>query len=175
VLAILDEAFGVQKAMLTTVHGYTSSQALVDSPQPKDLRRGRAAAMNMIPTSTGAAIATAATLPQLTDLFDGISIRVPVPTVSLSDMVVLVGKEHVTIEEVNAAMEAACKKPRWKGIVTCTNEPLVSTDFIGDSHSATIDLGLTRVTGGNLVKVVAWYDNEWGYSNRLAEMAMYFA
>lgn len=172
VLAMLDEAFGVEKAMLTTVHGYTSSQALVDSPQPKDLRRGRAAAMNIIPTSTGAAKATGETLPQMEGVFDGIAIRVPVPTVSLSDMTVLLKKAIVTVEEVNEALRKASKKPRWKGVVAVTEEPLVSTDFIGDPHSATVDLGLTRVTGGNLVKVVAWYDNEWGYANRLAEMAM---
>ena len=172
VLAILDEAFGVEKAMLTTVHGYTSSQALVDSPQPQDLRRGRAAAVNMIPTTTGAAKATTETLPQLTDVFEGIAIRVPVPTVSLSDMTVLLNTEAVTIDQVNNVFHQAVKKARWKGVVAVTELPLVSTEFVGDPHSATVDLGLTRVTGGNLVKVVAWYDNEWGYANRLAEMAM---
>lgn len=171
VLAILDEAFGVEKAMLSTVHAYTSTQELVDSPIPKDPRRGRAAACNIVPTTTGAAKATGETLPQFNNLFDGISIRVPVPTVSLSDMV-MVMKRNVTVEEVNKAIVEATKKARWKGIVAATDEPLVSTDFIGDPHSAIVALDLTTVVGGNLLKVVAWYDNEWGYSNRLAEMAI---
>jgi len=174
VIAILDEAFGVQKAMLTTVHGYTSSQNLVDGPHRSDPRRGRAAAMNIVPTSTGAAKATGLTLPKVDNKFDGISIRVPVPTVSLSDMTVLLEKD-VTEEEVKKTLIAATKKARWKGIVACSDEPLVSTDYIGDPHSATVDLDMTRVVDGNLVKVVAWYDNEWGYANRLAEMALKIA
>lgn len=168
VSAIIEEAFGIEKAMMTTVHGYTASQALVDSPK-KDLREGRAAAENIVPTSTGAAIAVALTIPSLKGKFDGLSIRVPVPTVSLSDMTFLL-KKNVTIEEVNDAVIAASKTPRFKGLVGVTNEPLVSSDFIGDPHSATVDLLLTNVVDGNLVKVVAWYDNEWGYSHSLVEL-----
>lgn len=170
VTAILEEAFGIQKAIMTTVHGYTASQSLVDAPK-KDLREGRAAAENIVPTSTGAAIAVTLTIPELKNKFDGLSIRVPVPTVSLSDMTFLL-KRSVTIEEVNAAIIAATKTPRWKDIVGVTNEPLVSSDFIGDPHSATVDLLLTNVVDGDLVKVVAWYDNEWGYSHALVELCL---
>lgn len=167
---IIEDAFGIEKAMLTTVHGYTASQALVDGPR-KDARESRAAAENLVPTSTGAAIAVGLTIPSLQGHFDGMSVRVPVPTVSLSDMVFVL-KRDVTVEEVNAAMIAASKTPAFDGIVGVTNEPLVSSDFIGDPHSATVDLGLTNVVGGNLVKVVAWYDNEWGYSHSLVELCL---
>ncbi len=170
VSAIIEEAFGIEKAMMTTVHGYTASQALVDSPK-KDMREGRAAAENIVPTSTGAAIAVALTIPTLKGRFDGLSIRVPVPTVSLSDMTFLL-KKNVTIDEVNAAILAAVKTPRFASIVGTTDEPLVSSDFIGDPHSATVDLSLTNVVDGNLVKVVAWYDNEWGYSHSLVELCL---
>lgn len=173
VMAILDEAFGIEKAMLTTVHSYTSTQNLVDGSSD-DLRRARAAAINMVPTSTGAAKATAKTLPNLNNKFDGISIRVPVPTVSLSDIVILM-KKDVTEEEVNNAFRQAIKTPRWKGVVDVSDEPLVSTDYIGNPHSAIIDSELTRVVDGNLVKVVAWYDNEWGYSQRLVEMVLFYS
>lgn len=168
VSAILEEAFGIEKAMMTTIHGYTASQALVDSPR-KDMREGRAAAENIVPTSTGAAIAVALTIPSLKGKFDGLSVRVPVPTVSLSDMTYLL-KKNVTIEEVNEAIIAASSTPRFKGLVGVTDEPLVSSDFIGDPHSATVDLALTNVVDGDLVKVVAWYDNEWGYSHSLVEL-----
>lgn len=170
VSAIIEAAFGIEKAMMTTVHGYTASQSLVDSPK-KDLREGRAAAENIVPTSTGAAIAVALTIPSLKGKFDGLSIRVPVPTVSLSDMTFLL-KKNVTIEEVNTAIIAATKTPRFSNIVGTTDEPLVSSDFIGDPHSATVDLSLTNVVDGNLVKVVAWYDNEWGYSHSLVELCL---
>lgn len=170
VSAIIEEAFGIEKAMMTTVHGYTASQSLVDSPK-KDLREGRAAAENIVPTSTGAAIAVALTIPSLKGKFDGLSVRVPVPTVSLSDMTFLL-KKNVTIDEVNAAIIAATKTPRFSNIVGTTDEPLVSSDFIGDPHSATVDLSLTNVVDGNLVKVVAWYDNEWGYSHSLVELCL---
>jgi glyceraldehyde 3-phosphate dehydrogenase len=173
VMAILEEAFGIEKAMLTTVHGYTATQNLVDGNN-SDLRRARAAALNMVPTSTGAAIATTKTLPSLEGKFDGISIRVPVPTVSLSDIVILL-KQDVTEEEVNDAFRKAIKTPRWKNIVDISDEPLVSTDYIGNPYSAIVDADLTRVVDGNLVKIVAWYDNEWGYSQRLAEMVLFYA
>ncbi|MBU1126483.1 type I glyceraldehyde-3-phosphate dehydrogenase [Patescibacteria group bacterium] len=173
VMAIMDEAFGVKKAMLTTVHGYTSTQNLVDGPH-KDLRRARAAAENMIPTSTGAAISTTETLPSLKNKFDGLAIRVPLSTVSVSD-ITLVLKKKVTAEDIEKVIKKATKLPRFKGIVTWTEEPLVSSDFIGNPYSAVIDLPMTRVVDGDLVKIFAWYDNEWGYANRLAEMAIFLA
>ncbi len=173
VTAIMDQAFGVKKALMTTVHGYTSTQNLIDGPH-KDLRRARAAAVNMIPTSTGAAIATTETLPKLKNKFDGLAIRVPLPTMSLSDMTFLL-KKRVTVEKIHAAMKKAVKTPRFKGIVDWTDEPLVSSDLIGNPHSAVVDFGLTRVVDGDLVKIVAWYDNEWGYANRLAELALFTA
>ncbi len=173
VMAIMDEAFGVKKAVLSTVHGYTSTQNLVDGPH-KDLRRARAAAVNMIPTTTGAAIATTQTLPSLKNKFDGIAIRVPVPTTSLTD-ITMVLKKKVTAEEIERAVKAACKKPRWKKIVSWTNKPLVSSDYVGNPYSAVIDLPMTRVVDGDLVKILAWYDNEWGYAHRLAEMAVFMA
>lgn len=173
VAAIMESAFGVKKAMLTTIHGYTSTQNLVDGPH-KDLRRARAAAENMIPTTTGAAIATTQTLPKLKNKFDGLSVRVPVPTVSMSDITFLL-KKKVTVDQVNEAFKKAVRSPRWKGIVAVEKNPLVSSDFIGNPYSAIVDLDLTRVVDGDLVKIVAWYDNEWGYANRLAEMALFLA
>ncbi|HBB38323.1 MAG: Glyceraldehyde-3-phosphate dehydrogenase, type I [Candidatus Magasanikbacteria bacterium GW2011_GWD2_43_18] len=169
VVAIMDAAFGIEKAMLTTVHSYTADQNLQDGPH-KDLRRARAAAQNMVPTTTGAAEATAKVMPSLAGTFEGIAIRVPTISVSLTDITMLL-KKDVTVEQVNKALKTAAKKKHWQGIFTVTEEPLVSSDFIGDSHSSIADLELTRVVGGNLVKVVAWYDNEWGYANRLVEMA----
>jgi glyceraldehyde 3-phosphate dehydrogenase len=168
VMAVLSAELGIEKSMMTTVHSYTASQALQDGPS-KDLREGRNAAENIVPTTTGAAKAAALTVPELKDVFDGLSIRVPTPVVSLSD-ITLVAKRNTTVEEVNEILTKASKQARYKGILAVTSEPLVSRDLIGDSHSAIVDLSLTKVVGGNLVKVVAWYDNEWGYSNRLIEM-----
>lgn len=173
VTAVLEDVFGIEKAIMTTVHGYTASQALVDSVRP-DWREGRAAAENMVPTTTGAAVAVTKTLPQLKDRFHGISIRVPLSTVSLSDMVFLL-KKNVTVDEVNAALVKASKTPRFKGVLATSSEPLVSSDYVGNPASATVDMQLTQVVDGNLVKVVAWYDNEWGYANRLIEMAVLVA
>lgn len=167
VMAIMDAEFGVEKAMLTTVHSYTASQVLQDAPA-KDLREGRSAAENMVPTTTGAAIAVTLTVPQLKDKFDGLSVRVPTPVVSLSD-VTMVLKKNTTKEEINKVLKAASKEPYYQGIVGYSEEPLVSSDYIGNSNSGTIDSLLTNVVAGNLVKVVVWYDNEWGYSNRLVE------
>jgi glyceraldehyde 3-phosphate dehydrogenase len=168
VAAVVEGAFGVEKAMMTTIHSYTADQRLQDAPH-KDLRRARAAAENIVPTTTGAAIAATEALPALKGVFDGLAIRVPTPVVSLSDFV-FVTKKDVTIEEVNNVFRKAAKEPYYQGILAVTDEPLVSNDFKGNSHSAIVDLGLTNVVGGNLVKVVAWYDNEWGYSNRLVEL-----
>lgn len=168
VMAVLETEFGVEKSMLTTVHSYTASQALQDAPK-KDLREGRNAAENMVPTSTGAAIAVSLALPQLQGKFDGVSIRVPTPVVSLSDVTALL-KRSVSVEEINETFKRASKEPFYQGILGVSEEPLVSSDYIGNSHSGTVDLLLTKVVGGNLVKVMVWYDNEWGYSNRLVEV-----
>ncbi|NCU38033.1 type I glyceraldehyde-3-phosphate dehydrogenase [Candidatus Saccharibacteria bacterium] len=169
VMAVLENAFGIEKAMLTTVHSYTASQRLQDAPA-KDLREARAAAENIVPTTTGASRAAAKVLPVLEGRFGGISVRVPSPVVSLSDIVALLARD-VTVDEVNKAFQDAAAKPFYQGILDVTDEELVSSDFKGNSHSAIVDLSLTNVVSGNLVKVVAWYDNEWGYSNRLVELA----
>ena len=168
VMAVLESNFGIEKAMMTTVHSYTSDQRLQDAPH-KDLRRARAAAENIIPTSTGASIAAGQALPAISGVFGGPSLRVPTPVVSLSDFVV-VTKRNVTAEEVNEAFKKAAAEPYYQGILDVTEEELVSGDFIGNSHSCIVDLNLTNVVAGNLLKVVAWYDNEWGYSNRLVEV-----
>lgn len=168
VMSIMDAEFGIEKAMLTTVHSYTASQMLQDGPA-KDMRESRAAAENIVPTTTGAAIAVTLTVPQLKDKFDGMSIRVPTPVVSISD-VTMVLKKNTTVEAINAVMKKAAKEPFYQGIVGVSEEPLVSSDYIGNSHSGIVDLLLTNVVAGNLAKVVVWYDNEWGYSNRLVEV-----
>lgn len=168
VMAILDAEFGVEKSLLTTVHSYTASQALQDAPS-KDLREGRNAAENIVPTTTGAAIAVTKTLPQLEGKFDGLSIRVPTPVVSISDITVLLGR-NTTVEELNNVFKKAASEPFYQGILGVSEEPLVSRDYIGNSHSGVVDLLLTKVVGGNLAKIMVWYDNEWGYSNRLVEL-----
>jgi glyceraldehyde 3-phosphate dehydrogenase len=168
VMAILEAEYGVEKSLLTTVHSYTASQVLQDAPA-KDLREGRNAAENIVPTTTGAAIAVTLTLPQLKDKFDGLSIRVPTPVVSLSDITVLL-KRNATVEELNETFKKAAKEPFYQGILDVSEEPLVSSDYIGNSHSGIVDLLLTKVVGGNLAKIMVWYDNEWGYSNRLVEV-----
>ena len=168
VVNVMDSKFGIAKALMTTVHSYTSTQALQDGPA-KDVRKGRAAAENIVPTTTGAAIATTLVVPSLKGNFNGMSVRVPTPVVSLSDITMLL-KQDVSKDQVNQAFKEASKQPYYQGILGVTEEELVSSDFIGDSHSAVVDLNLTDVVGGNLVKVVAWYDNEWGYSNRLVEV-----
>lgn len=170
IMAILADKIGIEKSMMTTVHSYTASQVLQDGPS-KDLREGRSAAENIVPTTTGAATAAALTVPEIKGVFDGMSIRVPTPVVSLSD-ITLVSKKKTTIEEINQILSDASAEDRYQGILGVTSEELVSRDFIGDSHSCIIDLKLTNVVGGDLVKVVAWYDNEWGYSNRLVEMVV---
>jgi glyceraldehyde 3-phosphate dehydrogenase len=168
VAAVIENNFGIEKAMMTTVHSYTASQRLQDAPA-KDLREARNAAENIVPTTTGASIAAAQAMPALKDIFGGLSIRVPTPVVSLSDFVIIT-KREVTPEEVNEAFKVAAKEPYYQGILDVSEEPLVSSDYIGNSHSAIVDLKLTAVVGGNMLKVVAWYDNEWGYSNRLVEV-----
>ncbi len=168
VMAILDAEFGVVKSLLTTVHSYTASQALQDAPAG-DLRDGRNAAENIVPATTGAAIAVAKTLPQLKGKFDGLSIRVPTPVVSISDVTVLLGRD-TTVDEINDVFKRAAADPFYRGILGVSEEPLVSRDYIGNSHSGVVDLLLTKVVDGDLAKIMVWYDNEWGYSNRLVEL-----
>ena len=168
VMAILEREFGIEKSLMTTVHSYTASQRILDAPA-KDLREARSAAENIVPTTTGAAIATAKVIPSLVGKFDGLSVRVPTAVVSLSDITAVL-KRNTTKEEINEVFKRAAADPFYQGILTATEEPLVSTDFKGNSHSSIVDLELTNVVGGNLVKIVAWYDNEWGYSNRLVEI-----
>lgn len=170
VMQVLESVFGIEKAMLTTIHSYTADQNLQDGPH-KDLRRARAAAQNIVPTSTGAAIATTKVVPSLEGKFDGLAVRVPTITGSLTDVTAVLKKE-VTVEEVNQAFVDAAQQGHFAGILAVTDEPLVSSDIIGKSVSSLVDLGMTNVVGGNLVKVIAWYDNEWGYANRLVEMAI---
>jgi glyceraldehyde 3-phosphate dehydrogenase len=165
-MKILEETFGIEKAIMTTVHSYTNDQRVLDLPH-KDLRRARAAAVNIIPTSTGAAKAVSQVLPSLKGKFDGTSLRVPTPTGSISDVVVIL-KRDVTVDEVNAAFRAAAEGSH-KGIIAYTEDPIVLADIQGDPHSAIIDGGLTMAMG-NLVKFFSWYDNEWGYSNRIADL-----
>lgn len=167
VAAILHHKFGVLKALMTTIHSYTADQRLVDSPH-SDWRRGRAAAQNIVPTTTGAAVAATEALPELKGLFDGLALRVPTIDVSLSDFTMLLARK-TTAEEINQTFREAADSPRFAGILSVTDEALVSTDFIGNASSAIVDLSLTQVIDGDFVKVIAWYDNEWGYANRLVE------
>ncbi|MBE0010686.1 MULTISPECIES: type I glyceraldehyde-3-phosphate dehydrogenase [unclassified Arthrobacter] len=164
---VLNDSFGVERGLMTTIHAYTADQNLQDGPH-KDLRRARAAALNMVPTSTGAAKAIGLVLPELKGKLDGYAIRVPVPTGSATDLTVTVSRE-VTVEEVNAAFKAAASEGKMKGYLTYTDAPIVSSDIVGDPSSSIFDSGLTKVIG-NQVKVVGWYDNEWGYSSRLVDL-----
>lgn len=170
-ISILDEIVGIEKAVLSTTHAYTASQSLVDGPSKKDLREGRAAAQNIVPSSTGAAIAVAKALPQLLNKFDGISLRVPVVVGSIAD-ITFISKRPTSVEEINSALKSAAQMPRWKGIFTVTEEAVVSSDIKGNTHAAIADLSFTRVVDGNLVKVLSWYDNEMGYTNSLIEHAI---
>ena len=164
---VLDDAFGIERGIMTTVHAYTNDQRLADVPH-KDLRRSRAATENIIPTTTGAAAAVGKVLPNLDGKLDGMAMRVPVPDGSTVDLVLELGKD-VTVEEVNAAVKAAADGP-LKGILQYSEDPLVSTDIIGNPHSSIFDAQSTQVLGGNMVKVLSWYDNEWGYSNRVVDL-----
>lgn len=168
VAAVMGENPGVHKAIMTTIHAYTVTQALVDGPEEKDYRRGRAAAVNIVPTTTGAAQATAKALTEYENKFDGIAIRVPVVCGSISDFTFL-AKKKVTVEGVNEVFRQAAASERWKGVLAVSEDPLVSADIIGDKHASIVDLEFTRVVDGDLVKVLAWYDNEWGYAWTLAE------
>ncbi|HEY4476551.1 MAG TPA: type I glyceraldehyde-3-phosphate dehydrogenase [Candidatus Paceibacterota bacterium] len=168
VIQILLETIGIEKAILNTVHGYTATQKLVDAPDAKDWRRGRAAAVNIVPSTTGAAEAVTQAIPALAGKFDGIALRVPVLTGSIAD-ITFIAKRPTTVEEVNKVLTEAATTPRWRDIFMVTTEPLVSSDIVGSRHASIADLGLTKVVGGNLVKVMAWYDNEMGYTHTLVQ------
>lgn len=168
---VMKRNFGIQKAIMTTVHSYTSTQNIVDGPH-KDLRRGRAAAENLVPTTTGAAIATTETIPELKGKFDGMAVRTPTPVGSLCDIVFLT-KKNTTEEEVNKAFTKESKKASLRNILKVSTDPIVLSDIVGDPASSIVDLPLTKVVDKNMVKVVAWYDNEWGYSNRMADTVEY--
>lgn len=167
-IAILDEALGIEKALLNTVHGYTASQSIVDGPNKKDFREGRAAAQNIVPSSTGAAIAVTKAFTKLEGLFDGISMRVPVPAGSIVD-ITFISKKNTTREEVNEILKKAVQDKRWENIFSITEEDLVSSDILGSHYGCIADLKMTRVVGGNLIKVMGWYDNEMGYTYTLVE------
>jgi glyceraldehyde 3-phosphate dehydrogenase len=167
---VIESKFGIEKAMMTTIHSYTDDQNLQDGSH-KDLRRARAAAMNIVPTTTGAAIATKETIPSLKGIFDGMSLRVPVTTGSITDFTFIL-KQNVTKDEVNQALKDATENVLYKGILAVSEEDLVSSDIIGRSESSIVDLQLTQVVAGNMVKIFAWYDNEWGYANRLVEQVI---
>ncbi len=169
---VIHRAFGIEKGMMTTIHSYTNDQRILDLPH-RDLRRARAAAVNIIPTTTGAARALALVIPELAGRFDGYSVRVPTPTVSLVDFTAELNRSSSTEDLRSLLREAA--RGELKGIMSCEEEPLVSMDFKGDSHSSTVDLEFTQVLRGNMAKVVAWYDNEWGYSCRVADLANFMA
>jgi glyceraldehyde 3-phosphate dehydrogenase len=167
VAKVIEESFGIVKAMMTTVHGYTSDQKLHDGGH-KDYRRARAAGLNIIPTSTGATKAAAKAMPSLANIFTGLALRVPVPVGSLSDCTFVL-KKQVSRDDVNNAFKQAAATPTYQGILAVTEDPIVSSDIIGSPYSAIVDLSLTQVVGGDMVKVIAWYDNEYGYANRLIE------
>lgn len=166
ILEILGRRLGIKKAILNTIHGYTASQGLVDTPSKKEPRMGRAAGLNLAPAATGAAIAAAKVLPQYEGKFDGIAVRVPVAVGSISD-ITFIAKKSTTVEEINRILSEEAGTERYGKVITVTNEPLVSTDIIGSAFAATIDLEMTRVVDGDLVKVMAWYDNEWGFTSQM--------
>jgi glyceraldehyde 3-phosphate dehydrogenase len=166
VVEILGRSIGIKKAIMTTVHAYTASQGIVDSPSEKNFRMGRAGAANIIPTSTGAAIATTKALPEFAGKFDGVALRVPIPVGSISDLT-FVMERPVTVEEVNTIFEEESKTDRYTNILTTTTEPIVSSDIVKSPFSSTVDLSMTRVVDGDLLKVMTWYDNEWGFTNQM--------
>ena len=170
VMEILGRRIGIRKAIMTTVHGYTSSQAIVDSPR-SDARRGRAGAANFIPTSTGAAVSTTRALPEYRGRFDGVAIRAPVIVGSIADIVALATRT-TTVDEVNRVFTEEATSDRYREVLGVTRDPVVSSDIIKDSHASVVDLGLTQVVDGDLVKVMSWYDNEWGYSNQVVREAL---
>ncbi len=173
VIQVIHEALGIEKALLNTAHAYTASQRIVDSPNAKDFREGRAGAINIIPSSTGAAIAVTKVIPELEGKFDGIAMRIPIVTGSIAD-ITMVTKRDTTKKEVNEILKQAAQTKRWADILAVTDEPLVSSDIVGNLHAAIVDLPMTRVAGGNLVKVLSWYDNEMGYAYTLINHVVKF-
>jgi glyceraldehyde 3-phosphate dehydrogenase len=172
VVEVLHRRFGVEKALLTTIHAYTATQAIVDGPGgKKDFRRGRAAAANFVPASTGAAIATTKALPEVQGRFDGVAVRGPVAVGSISDLVFLLGRE-TTAEEINAALREEAASERYREVLGVTEDPLVSSDIVGDPRASVVQLDMTRVVGGDLAKVMCWYDNEWGFTNQMVREAL---
>ncbi|WP_414621329.1 type I glyceraldehyde-3-phosphate dehydrogenase [Calothrix sp. CCY 0018] len=165
VVEIINRRIGVKKAIMTTIHAYTATQGLIDKPSKK-FRRGRSAAVNLVPTSTGAAIATTKVLPQLANKFDGVAVRTPVPIGSISDIVLVVNKE-TNVEEINQIFREEANTERYREILGCSEDQIVSSDIIGDSHASLVDLTMTQVVDGDLIKVMSWYDNEWGYANQM--------
>ncbi|MBT3356024.1 type I glyceraldehyde-3-phosphate dehydrogenase [bacterium] len=170
IMKVLEDKFGIEKSLMTTIHSYTSTQSLIDGPSKKKLREGRAAALNIIPSTTGAAIAAGKTIPALNGIFDGMAFRVPTAVGSVSDVVAVL-KKDATEEKINEALEEASKGV-MNGVMLVTDEPLVSHDIVGSSYSVIVQKELTKVVGGNMVKIVGWYDNEWGYSTRLVDLAV---
>lgn len=168
VMQVLKDTLGVEKALLNTVHAYTATQSIVDGPAKKDFRKGRAAAQNIIPSTTGAAIATAQVIPELEGKFDGIALRVPVPAGSVADITFIAGRD-TTVEEVNEILTDASKEDRWKKVFAVSTDEIVSSDIVGSKYASIVDLPMTRVAGGNLVKILAWYDNEMGYTHMLVD------
>ncbi|MCK6462596.1 MAG: type I glyceraldehyde-3-phosphate dehydrogenase [Candidatus Pacebacteria bacterium] len=168
VLAILDEELGIKSALLNTVHAYTATQGIVDRPDARDWRRGRAGALNISPSSTGAAVAAAKALPEMEGRFDGVAVRVPVPSGSLADITFISGRE-TSAEEVNKILAEKSLLPRWNGIIKVSNEQIVSSDIVGEPYGSIVDAAFTRVASGNLVKVLSWYDNEYGYAAMLVK------
>ncbi len=166
VVEVLGRRIGIKKAIMTTVHAYTASQTMVDGPSKKNFRMGRAGAANLVPTTTGAAIATTKAMPWFAGKFDGVAIRVPIPVGSISDMT-FVTEKPVTVEEVNAILEEEANTDRYKKVMATTYDPIVSSDIVGSSYASTVDLSMTRVVDGDLLKVMTWYDNEWGFTNQM--------
>lgn len=171
IMEILERRIGIEKAILNTIHAYTASQGIVDAPSKKKLRMGRAAAVNLVPASTGAAVATTKALPQLEGRFDGVAIRTPVPVGSISDITFLSSK-NTSAEEINSILKEESETDRYKLVLAVSNDPLVSTDILQSPFASIVDMEMTRVVDGNLVKVMAWYDNEWGFTNQMIRQIM---
>jgi len=171
IMEILDRRIGIKKGILNTVHAYTASQALVDAPSKEKLRMGRAAAVNIVPASTGAAVATTKTLPQLEGRFDGVAIRTPVAAGSLSDITFLAGR-NTSVEEINSILKEESESERYKQVLMVSDEPLVSSDIVRNPYASIVDMEMTRVVDGDLVKVMAWYDNEWGFTNQMIRQVL---
>ncbi len=172
VVEILGRRIGIKKAIMTTIHAYTASQSIVDGPSKKNLRMGRAGAANIVPTTTGAAIATTKALPEYAGKFDGVALRVPIPVGSISDLT-FITQRIVTVEEINAIFKEEAESTRYKNILATTNEPLVSSDIVKSTYASTVDLGMTRVVDGDLLKVMTWYDNEWGFTNQMIRQILF--